>query len=77
LAVQLSYYLFNVFADIGFDTPGRFGLDYGHVIVASIISAAATLAGWGYCVVRMAWLSLMLLLNPIACFALILCGVCR
>ena len=43
---QLLAVLVAVFGDIGFDRPGRFGLDFGHlVLVIGPIWCAAALGG--------------------------------
>lgn len=49
--IQVLALLVLLFGDIGFDKPGRFGLDYGHALllsglwlIASIVGLVA--AGW-------------------------------
>ncbi len=41
LAVQLLALLVLVFGDIGFDKPGRFGLDFGHLLLLAALWVAA------------------------------------
>jgi hypothetical protein len=45
LAVQGLAFLVLVFGDIGFDKPGRFGLDFGHYLLLIAIWLVATCVG--------------------------------
>ena len=66
LVVQLLAFLVSVFGDIGFDKPGRFGLDFGHYLVlVGVWFGAACL---GVCVAWMR-LGLLALLMQLVLFA--------
>ena len=45
LAVQVVAFLVLVFVDIGFDRPGRFGLDFGHLLLLAVIWFVASCVG--------------------------------
>jgi hypothetical protein len=46
LAVQGVAFLVLVFGDIGFDRPGRFGLDFGHMLLLAVIWFVASCVGF-------------------------------
>lgn len=69
LAIEAALLLVVVFGDVGFDKPGRFGLDFG----TALFLGAAFVAAWSYgvwCSVRRrAWPALALhLALPVLAF---------
>ncbi|MFT4843086.1 MAG: hypothetical protein ACJAYX_003601 [Planctomycetota bacterium] len=74
IAVQVLAVVVIVFGDIGFDRPGRFGLDFGHGLLLVVLWFGASCAGF--------WLSLRVA-RPWALwlqglvFVLVVCGGVR
>lgn len=67
-ALQVALALVFVFGDIGFDHPGRFGLDFGHLVAIGLVFAVAWGIGVWRAVRTKAWsaLTVQLLLPLLA-----------
>jgi hypothetical protein len=46
LIVQILALLVLMFGDIGFDKPGRFGLDFGHLLILAALWFVAVCSGF-------------------------------
>lgn len=46
IAAQVLIVAIVVFGDIGFDHPGRFGLDFGHLLLLGVLWLVTTVLGF-------------------------------
>jgi len=46
IAAQVLIVAIVVFGDIGFDHPGRFGLDFGHLLLLGVLWLVSTVLGF-------------------------------
>jgi hypothetical protein len=69
IVLQWLLLMILVFGDIGFDHPGRFGLDFGHFILFVFLYVVALVAGIVLAIWSRAWGSLLAqILVPLAVF---------
>ena len=55
VAALLVAQLVLIFGDFGFDHPGRFGLDFGHLLGVGIIGLFAAVVGGGAAISSRRW----------------------
>lgn len=68
---QLVTLGFLVFGDIGFDHPGRYGLDFGHGIILAVVYVLSLLFGLIFCIIKRKYLPLGLqVVVPLVAFVL-------
>jgi hypothetical protein len=69
VAFQWLFLLVLAFGDIGFDHPGRFGLDFGHFLLIAGLYLVALVAGGVLAVRGKAWYALLgQILVPLSLF---------
>jgi len=69
LSVQLALLSLLQFGDIGFDHPGKYGLDFNSLILICIVYAVALIVGLARSVFERIWLAAVLqICVPIALF---------
>ncbi len=55
LGIQVLGVAVVVFGDVGFDKPGRFGLDFGHLLLIAAAEAALLIALAVFSIVNKKW----------------------
>ncbi len=55
LVIQVLGIAVVVFGDVGFDKPGRFGLDFGHLLLIAAAEAALLIALAVFSIVNKKW----------------------
>ncbi len=55
LGIQVLGVAIVLFGDVGFDKPGRFGLDFGHLLLIAVVEVALSIGLVVFSIVNKKW----------------------